>query len=141
MPPPNSPRLRHEAVEHAAGQIFRQQREALGLSQSDLARALRSQGFALNQSQVGKCETGKRPLRVAEASAWAHVLTLPLAAALGAVDASTGDGVHELRARLHQFDRETTELRDILGSTADRLRDIEIRRAEVLAKFRGTDHV
>lgn len=56
------------------GARIRAAREARRLSQHELAARLTRIGLRLNQGQVGKTESGQRPIRVDEVWAFAHAL-------------------------------------------------------------------
>lgn len=65
-----------EAERRAAANI-REQRSRAGMSQEQLATALKMYGFDLHQSTIAKIEAGKRPLRLAELFAFADALSIP----------------------------------------------------------------
>lgn len=65
-----------EAEKRVAANI-KNERLRSGLSQEQLASALRSYGFDLHQSTIAKIESGKRPIRLAEMFAIADSLSVP----------------------------------------------------------------
>ncbi|QOC27425.1 helix-turn-helix transcriptional regulator [Microbacterium hominis] len=54
------------------------QREAVGMTQTDLARAMRERGFGFHQQTVQRVESGERPVRLDEAFSIAEILGVPL---------------------------------------------------------------
>lgn len=62
-----TPRLRF-------GQLVRDRRKALNISQEALAQQLRAEGLPLTQTQVSRVEEGKRPVDFDEAAAMCRVL-------------------------------------------------------------------
>jgi transcriptional regulator with XRE-family HTH domain len=63
------------SVEMIAAQMIREEREAQGMSQGDLSRALVDEvGMELNQSTISKIEAGTRSIRVNELFAIAEAL-------------------------------------------------------------------
>lgn len=67
----------HLEAERRVVANIRDQRIRAGLSQEQVASALRSTGWDLHQSTIAKIEAGKRPLRLAEVYAFADVLSVP----------------------------------------------------------------
>lgn len=69
------------------GDVFaawlRTSRNAAGVSQQQVANALKAKGSSLAQSQVAKIERGERPVRLDEAVALAGVFGSTIDAALG----------------------------------------------------------
>src|SRR4051794_12057409 len=77
--------------EHRFGQLIRDQRKRLGVSQDAVSQQLRAAGWPLTQAQVSKAEAGERPLRLDEATAFCRVLSLdPADAISAAVDGAAG---------------------------------------------------
>lgn len=62
---------------------LRTSRKAAGLSQQDVADAVRPLGISLFQTQVAKIEAGGRPLRLDEAVALASIFGATVDTALG----------------------------------------------------------
>lgn len=56
---------------------IREYREARHLSQDELAQQMTVRGFGFSQATIWKIETGKRPVKVSEAAAFADALGLP----------------------------------------------------------------
>lgn len=53
---------------------FRQTREAMGMSQADMAREMSHIGYRMHQTAIAKIERGDRPLRLSEAGALASIV-------------------------------------------------------------------
>ena len=68
------------------------------MSQEDLARAMAARGFRWHQATVYKTETGTRRVRLAEASAVAAILGVPVGYLTG--EGEHGPEVAELRTRV-----------------------------------------
>jgi transcriptional regulator with XRE-family HTH domain len=73
-------RQSHESWEKRFGEVVRGWRQDRNWSQEDVAEKLRHQGFEMHQTTIAKLERGTRPLRVAEATAIAKVLGMPIMA-------------------------------------------------------------
>lgn len=58
------------------GALLTQQREALGISQRDVARQVKAHGHPWHQQTVARVESGARPVRVSELGALAAALHL-----------------------------------------------------------------
>lgn len=104
-----SAREKFLSMEQQVGIAIRIQRVRSGLSQVELADRLNASGMPLNQTQVAKLETGKRPIRLAELFAIGEVLSIPVniflndGAFLGAL--SNESHIEELRADLERYEK------------------------------------
>jgi transcriptional regulator with XRE-family HTH domain len=61
-------------VDHHFAHNMKTRREALGMSQEDLAAKMRERDFAFSQAVVWKVEQNQRPVRIAEAVALGEIL-------------------------------------------------------------------
>lgn len=75
-----------QEFDRVAGQVLKECRRRVGMSQEDLARALTALGFPCHQQTVLKIERGSRPLKLAEAHAIAEVFRAQCAAGEGTND-------------------------------------------------------
>ena len=67
-------------------------RAAAGLSQQNVADALKAQGFRFHQTMIAKIERGERPVRLDEAVAFAALFGTTLDATLGLTVAGLQSG-------------------------------------------------
>ncbi|KQR86731.1 hypothetical protein ASF96_10445 [Microbacterium sp. Leaf179] len=79
---------------------FRMLREERGWSQSELSDRLAEWGFDLHQTSIAKLEKGKRPMRVAEMHALAHVFRMPPGAVFFMAYSSNEIGMSALAGRI-----------------------------------------
>ena len=84
-------------------------RVARGMTQGEVATAMRDAGWPLAQPAIAKIELGKRPLRLSEAASLAGVLAVGVPALTGSSDGdSFADGyragVTALRDHIEKFD-------------------------------------
>lgn len=68
---------RNESFERLIGVSIHLQRDAVNMSQKELADRLSEFGFSIQQSAIAKIEKGTRPLRVSELVGIAHALGIP----------------------------------------------------------------
>lgn len=112
-------------IERVFGRRVREVREAVGLSQAQLAKELVKRGVKLSPSQVAKVERGERPTNVAEAWALKVALKVEMGWLFGEGDKSP----EELRSmeiawhlsRIQQRERELTAELDMLNRERERL--------------------
>ena len=79
-------------------------RDQAGLTQEDLAAQMRERGFSFHQATIYKIEVGSRKVTVAEASALAAIVNLPLQFMIGATPYVRDSLISEARELLdHQL--------------------------------------
>jgi transcriptional regulator with XRE-family HTH domain len=89
-------------------------REAKGMSQADLAKALTKRGLSYHQQTVLKVERGIRRVRLGEACTIADVLGVSLASLAGFGLVSSAD----LLGRIAELERAVTTARDVLSEVS-----------------------
>lgn len=95
-----------DAADMAVVASLKARRERLGLTQSEVAAALKDQGLRLDQSGLSRAELGKRALTVGEASAYARALSTTLDEVLR--NDPFDDFVAEARAGLRALEQART---------------------------------
>lgn len=65
---------------NAAGGRIKERREEMGISQSQLAARMETNGITLNQKAISRIETGDRVIADYELATFAKVLSLPMEA-------------------------------------------------------------
>jgi transcriptional regulator with XRE-family HTH domain len=86
------------STEAIFGETVRLLRQERGLSQDDLAAAMRAEGFDWHQTTTSKTEAAQRPIRLNEAKALADILRMRLSAMLRGIDADYLDLQKRLEA-------------------------------------------
>ncbi len=86
----NVPESPIRSVNEVVSRVIKQRRARLDLSQTELARRMRSQGFNWHQATVNRTEAGERPLRLDEALAIAALLGLPMGDLYADLEAGNG---------------------------------------------------
>lgn len=111
---------------------MRRLREANGLSQTELARRLRSVGLPFHQQTIQKIEAGERPIRLNEA----HLIADVLGADVVAMTASGPASAMELLAAVGRIEREVLSL---VEATADGAADFFSRVEDFAYEFLRDD--
>lgn len=66
----------NQTTDQRFGELIRRRREAIGLTQEEVAAALGADGLSLSNTSLAKAEVGTRSVKIAEAVALARVLSL-----------------------------------------------------------------
>ena len=67
-----------QTTDQRFGEVIRRRREAMGLTQEEVATAMAAEGLSLSSTSLAKAEVGTRSVKIAEAVALARVLSLHL---------------------------------------------------------------
>lgn len=114
-------------LERRMADKFRILREERGWSQSELSDRLAEWGFDLHQTSIAKLEKGKRPMRVAEMHALAHVFRMPPGAVFFMAYSTNEIGMSALAGRIddtiERMERTKEELLKHVGYVVDFLAD------------------
>lgn len=108
---------------------LREAREAAGLSQTEVARAMKQAGYGWHQTTVGKVEMGQRSLSLEEAVALGRIVGLEAADVIAAVSApgdAADDALRYARVMFSVADRRLSQLEQELAA-ARALRDERLR--------------
>ncbi len=137
-----------DTPEQRVGARIRDQRVALGLSQEDLAKAMRYIGYTWQQTTVAKTEAADRPLRVNEIVDLANVLGVAPAELLGETlrefDRTAAimrllqakDDAQRLMAKIESLKRQERQLAEEHGDAC-----IRAATAEAALRSMGADEV
>ncbi|WP_295824167.1 helix-turn-helix domain-containing protein [uncultured Microbacterium sp.] len=114
-------------LERRMADKFRILREERGWSQSELSERLAEWGFDLHQTSIAKLEKGKRPMRVAEMHALAHVFRMPPGAVFFMAYSTNEIGMSALAGRIddtvERMERTKEDLLKHIGYVVDFLAD------------------
>ncbi len=114
-------------LERRMADKFRILREERGWSQSELSDRLAEWGFDLHQTSIAKLEKGKRPMRVAEMHALAHVFRMPPGAVFFMAYSENEIGMSALAGRIddtvERMERTKEDLLKHIGYVVDFLAD------------------
>ena len=109
-----------EKVDREIGGRFRQWRQDAGLSQQDVSEMLGKVGLPLHQTNIAKMESGKRPIRLAEAVAVCRVFNMdPIVMFLA--DEDSPAQASDLDRITRMVDKQRKLVRQLGGSLADLL--------------------
>lgn len=117
-------------------------RQALGWSQSELARKMVEAGWEyFSQMTVSRTEKGERPLRLGEARAIARTFGLTLETMLGDDEASINNlqHLHSLDSEIRSMQREISDLRAKLSSLEQMLAQRQDEKQRLEASYSGRD--
>lgn len=107
-----------EKVDREIGGRFRQWRQDAGLSQQDVSEMLGKVGLPLHQTNIAKMESGKRPIRLAEAVAVCRVFNMdPIVMFLA--DEDSPAQASDLDRITRMVDKQRKLVRQLGGSLAD----------------------
>ncbi|WP_344231449.1 helix-turn-helix transcriptional regulator [Kribbella hippodromi] len=106
-----------EQHEKILGAKIRQLREERRWSQSDLADQLSRLGFDLHQTTIAKMEAGRRPLRVSEAVAVAHVCGLPAGALFWLPVQGEPSTLEFLREKIQDLEQQVEQTRQLMSES------------------------
>ncbi len=121
-----------EQRERIIGAKVRQLREQRGWSQADLSDRLAYYGWPLHQTNVSKIESGRRPLRVAEAVALALVFGLPVVALWYLPLEEEPLSLTDMSDRLRDIDDTIAVVEKTINSLVKTVTDERYRRARVV---------
>lgn len=130
-------------LESVLADKFRELREERGWSQVHLSQRLAAWGFDMHQTTIAKLEAGKRPLRVAEMFALAHVFRLPVGAVffMARTGADGEVGYDALTRDLAALDETMQSMRQVyleqLEHVVDLLGDYQTRRNHLVDTMRA----
>lgn len=114
-------------LERRMADKFRILREERGWSQSELSDRLAEWGFDLHQTSIAKLEKGKRPMRVAEMHALAHVFRMPPGAVFFMAYSENEIGMSALAGRIddtvERMEQTKEDLLKHIGYVVDFLAD------------------
>lgn len=117
---------RAQTPEGVFGELVKEAREAVGLSQQGLGDKLREVfGVDLSQTALTRLERGQRPIRLNEVHALAHLLRIDLSRFSGPTQVFAASDYEQAPARLAELERELAQARALLDETRARIRGEE----------------
>ncbi|MEE8727441.1 MAG: helix-turn-helix transcriptional regulator [Bifidobacterium thermacidophilum] len=138
---PTSEKWRAESFESLIGTSIHLQRDAVGMSQKELAKKLSEYGFSIQQSAIAKIENGTRPLRVSELVAIAQALGVPWQSLLLAGE-NYASFAKDPAARLQQIiDGETLMANAMMESEMKRRREFMERYTRTIGSIRAAEQL